>query len=222
LDGNLENGDGIGFIFSKPMDQASLRSGISFYPSLKGYFEEAGKNSIIFIPEEDYRLETEYRITLASTIKDSQGLGLFEDIHYYFTSSHHYLRVEKVTLDLSNEPLIPEGVPQDHYLLPPVLLPGMAVNIAFSSAIPQNNRKAAADSVSLSVLFPASAHNPVLVSAQWKEGGALLTLYFENFSPSGGGIDNYYQVKISSGKQGPTNGSGEYLKEDLWYVIAVR
>jgi hypothetical protein len=221
LDGALEQGDGIGFIFSKPMDPGSLRSGISFYPSIKGYFEMAGDDSIVFFPEEDYQIETEYRVTLSSGIQDSLGLGLFEEFRYYFTSSHHYLEVEKLTLDSRPEPLLPEGIVQDYFLLfssPPSL----AVNITFSQAIPPANRKAAADSVALSVLFPLSAHNPFLISAQWKDSGSLLSLFYEDLSPSGGGVDNYYQIKIGSGKQGPVNGSGEYLKEDLWYVFAVR
>jgi hypothetical protein len=221
LDGTLEPGDGIGFIFSKPMDPGSLRSGISFYPSIKGYFEITGEDSLVFFPEEEYRPETEYRVTLSSGIQDSQGLGLFEELRYYFTSSLRYLEVEKLNLDSNPEPLAPGGEVQDHILLissPPSLV----VNIAFSQAIPPANRKAASDAVSLSVLFPLSAHSPFLISAQWKDGGSLLSLCYEDLSPSGGGIDNYYQIKISSGKQGPVNGSGEYLKEDLWYVFAVR
>jgi hypothetical protein len=221
LDGRLENGEGIGFIFSKPMDTPSLRSGISFYPSIKGYFEESGDRSIIFFPEEDYQMETEYRITLSPSIQDSRGTELFEEIHYYFRSFRRYLEIEKISLDSSADLLAPGGLVQEHRLvfLDP---PSLEAHIAFSQAIPPANRKAAGDSVSLSTLFPASAHNPLLVSARWDDGGALLSLFYEDLSPSAGGIDNYYQIKISSGKQGPVNGSGEYLKEDLWYVFKVR
>jgi hypothetical protein len=220
LDGNLENMEGIGFIFSKPMDQASLRSGISFYPSIKGYFEEAGDDSIIFFPEEEYRLETEYRISIAQTVKDSLGLSLFEEARYYFSSAHHYLEVEALRLDSRTDSLLPGGLPQDHWLVSPSL-PLLRVEIGFSSAIPPANRKAALESVSLSGLFPASADNPVLISARWEDGGAALILLFENLSPSENGVDNYYQIKIASGKQGPLNGEGEYLKEDLWYVFRI-
>jgi hypothetical protein len=220
LDGKLRNMEGIGFIFSKPMDQASLRSGISFYPSIKGYFEEAGEDSIIFFPEEEYRLETEYRISIAGTVKDSLGLALFEEARYYFSSAHHYLEVEGVHLDSRLDSLLPGGGLQDHILVnrdPPTL----KVEISFSSAIPPANRRAALESVSLSGLFPASADNPVLISATWEDQDALLVLLYENFSISGNGVDNYYQIKIGSGKQGSLNGEGEYLKEDLWYVFKI-
>jgi hypothetical protein len=220
LDGNLENMEGIGFIFSKPMDPASLRSGISFYPSVKGYFEEAGENSIIFFPEEEYRLETEYRITISQTVKDSLGLSLFEEERYYFSSAHRYLEVEKVTLDSRTESLLPGGVLQEHNLINPEP-PSLKIRIAFSAEIPPAHRKAALESLSFSGLFPASANSPVLLSAKWEDKGAALVLIFESLSPSGSGIDNYYQIKIASGKQGPLNGEGEYLKEDLWYVFKI-
>jgi hypothetical protein len=220
LDNNLENTEGIGFIFSKPMDQASLRSGISFYPSIKGYFEEAGEDSVIFFPEEEYRLGTEYRITISQTVKDSLGLSLFEEARYYFSSARRYLEVEGVTLDSKTGPLLPGGVPQEHNLINAEGA-GLEIRIAFSSAIPPARRKAALEAVSFSALFPASANNPVLVSATWEDKGGTLVLFFESLSPSGGGIENYYQIKIASGERGPLNGEGEYLKEDLWYVFKI-
>jgi hypothetical protein len=219
LEGNLENGEGIGFVFSKPMDQASLRSGISLYPAVKGWFEEAGEDSVIFFPEENYRPETEYRITLSSALKDSLGLGLFKDHHYYFTIAYRYLEVEKLSLDANPRALEDGGIPQDHFLQSGSSL---ELKIAFSSAVPPAARRAAADSVSLSVLFPASAHNPDLLSVQWLDGGALLSLRYRDLSPSTGGTDNYYQIKILSGESGPAGASGEYLKEDLWYVFRAR
>jgi hypothetical protein len=219
LDKNLENMEGIGFIFSKPMDPASLRSGISFYPSIKGYFEEAGEDSIIFFPEEEYRLETEYRISISQTVKDSLGLALFEEEQYYFTSAHHYLEAE-VTLDSRVDSLLPGGVLQNHTLVN-ASPPGLKVQIGFSAVIPPASRRAALESVSLSGLFPASADNPVLISARWEDGGAVLSLLYENLSISGNGIYNYYQIKIGSGKQGPLSAREEYLKEDLWYVFRI-
>jgi hypothetical protein len=218
LDGNIANMEGIGFTFSKPMDQGSLRSGISFYPSIKGRFEEAGEDSVIFFPEEDYRIGTEYRITISQTVKDSLGLSFFEEEHHYFSASRRWLEVENLTLDSRTE--IPPGgeAPREHVMTDSGRL---RLRIAFSSAIAPANRNAAAESVSLSKLFPLSANNPALVSAKWEDGGAVLILSFENLSPSESGVDNYYQIKIASGGQGPVNGAGEYLEEDLWYVFKV-
>jgi hypothetical protein len=221
LEGNMENGEGIGFVFSKPMDQASVRSGISFYPAIKGRFEEDGENAIIFFPEEDYRPQTEYRISLSAAIKDSLGLGLFEERRYYFSSVRPCLEIEMLSLDSEPAGLAPGGIAQDHTLRSAAPDSPLDLQIVFSAAIPPAARKAAADSVSLSVLFPASARNPRLVSVQWSDKGATLSMRYTDLSPSVGNIHNYYQIKISSGERGPAGTFGEYLKEDLWYVIRI-
>jgi hypothetical protein len=224
LDGNLLEWQGIGFIFSKPMDEASVKGGISLSPSLKGYFKRDGEDRFIFIPEEPYRLEEEYRILLGDTIKDEMGLSLFEPVQMFFTGAGRYLTVDSVTLDASNIPLIPGGVIQEHYL-GPVTPPApfrLTVNINFSAVIPPEKRKAALDAVSLSVLFPPSAHNPALIEARWANGGSRLSLAWEDLSQSSAAISNYYRLSVTGGARGPQNTAGEYLKEDLWFVFCTR
>jgi hypothetical protein len=224
LDGNLLEWQGIGFIFSKPMDEASVKGGISFSPSLKGYFEKDGEERFIFIPEEPYRLEQEYRILLGDTIKDRTGLSLFEPVQVFFTGAGRCLRVDSLTLDDSNTPLVPGGLIQEHYLEPvtPPELFRLRASISFSAAIPPENRKSALDAVSLSVLFPASAHNPALLGARWSNGGSLLSLTWEDLSQSSAAVSNYYRLSILGGTKGPQNAAGEYLKEDLWFLVCVR
>ncbi|MDR0449689.1 MAG: Ig-like domain-containing protein [Treponema sp.] len=224
LDGNLLDWQGIGFIFSKPMDEASVKGGIAFYPGLQGYFEGAGEGRFIFIPEEPYRLGEEYRILLADTVKDLMGLSLFDPVQVFFTGAGRWLLVDSLSLDDSNTPLIPGGVIQDHYLGPvtppaPFRLRG---NIDFSAAIPPEKRKAALDAVSLSVLFPPSAHNPALIEARWRNGGSRLSLSWEDLSQSSAAVSNYYQLSITGGAKGPQNAAGEYLKEDIWFVFCTR
>jgi hypothetical protein len=224
LEGNLLEWQGIGFIFSKPMDEASVKGGISFFPSLKGYFKREGEDRFIFVPEESYRLEEEYRILLADTVKDRMGLSLFEPVQVFFTGAGRYLAVDSVTLDDSNTPLVPGGAMQEHYLRP-VTPPApfcLTVNIDFSAAIPPEKRKTALDAVSLSVLFPPSAHNPAPIEARWTRGGSRLSLAWEDLSQSSAAISNYYRLSVTGAAKGPQNAAGEYLKEDLWFVFCTR
>jgi hypothetical protein len=224
LDGNLLEWQGIGFVFSKPMDEASVKGGISFFPSLKGYFQREGEERFIFVPEEPYRLEQEYRILVADTVKDQLGLSLFEPAQVFFTGAGRYLAVDSLTLDDANIPLLPGGIIQEHYL-EPVTPPApfrLRTNINFSAAIPLEKRKAALDAVSLSVLFPPSAHNPALLGARWSNDGSRLSLAWEDLSQSSAAISNYYRLGISGGTKGPQNAAGEYLKEDLWFVFCTR
>ncbi|MDR3191870.1 MAG: hypothetical protein LBT87_02260 [Treponema sp.] len=224
LDGNLLEWQGIGFVFSKPMDEASVKGGISFFPSLKGYFEREGEDRFIFIPEEPYRLEQEYRILVADTVKDRLGLSLFEPVQVFFTGAGRCLTVDSLTLDDAGVALVPGGIIQEHYL-EPVTPPApfrLRASIDFSAAIPPENRKAALDAVSLSVLFPPSAHNPALLGARWSNGGSRLSLAWEDLSQSSAAVSNYYRLGISGGTKGPQNAAGEYLKEDLWFLFCAR
>jgi hypothetical protein len=224
LDGNLREWQGIGFVFSKPMDVASVKGGISFFPSLKGYFEGDGQERFIFIPEESYQPGEEYRILLADTVKDRMGISLFEQVQVFFTGAGQYLTVDSLTLDDSNVPLVPGGVIQEHYLEPaaPPAPFRLRVNINFSTAIPLEKRKAALDAVSLSPLFPSSAHNPALLGARWFKGGSQISLAWEDLSQSSADVSNYYRLNITGGSKGPQNAAGEYLEEDLWFVFCVR
>ncbi|MDR0997834.1 MAG: hypothetical protein LBL70_02105, partial [Treponema sp.] len=224
LDGNLREWQGIGFVFSKPMDEASVKGGISFFPGLKGYFERDGEEKFIFIPEEPYRLGEEYRILLADTVKDRLGISLFEPVQIFFTGAGQYLAVDSVTLDDSGVPLVPGGAIQEHYL-DPAVPPApfrLRVNINFSAAIPPEKQKSALDAVSLLPLFPPSAHNPALFGARWYNGGSRLSLTWEDISQSSAAVSNYYRLSITGGEKGPRNMAGEYLKEDLWFVFCTR
>jgi hypothetical protein len=205
------------------MDEASVKGGISFSPSLKGYFISDGEERFIFIPEESYRLEEEYRILLAGTVKDRLGISLFEPVQIFFTGAGQYLAVDSVTLD-DRTPLVPGGTIQEHYL-EPVTPPApfhLRIDINFSSAIPPEKRKPALDAISLLPLFPPSAHNPALHGARWHNDGSRLSLTWEDISQSSAAVSNYYRLGITGGTKGPQNIAGEYLKEDLWFVFCTR
>ncbi|GHV89516.1 hypothetical protein AGMMS50268_00190 [Spirochaetia bacterium] len=212
---------GIGFIFSKPMDEGSIRSGISFYPSLNGYFVKEDDRRFIFIPDEPYQLQREYRLTLAETLKDTSGLSLFEQRLIFFTAAGRFLKVDSIYFDDDPAPLLTGGAVQNYTLLSaaPALPLRLRVTIDFSSAIPLPNRKAAVDSLSLTGLFPASAANPILLSAVWLNSGSRLVLEWENFTRTDGVVQYYYQIKITAGPRGAVNQAGEYLEEDLWVVF---
>jgi hypothetical protein len=223
IDGALMEWQGIGFVFSKPMDEASIRSGISFYPALNGYFVKEDDRRFIFIPNEACQLQKEYRLTVSETVKDTSGLSLFEPELIFFTAAGRFLTVDSITFDDDPSPLAMDGSIQD-YTLKAVAAgspPGLRVTIDFSSVIPQPNRKAAADSVSLNSLFPASAANPMLLSAVWLDSGSRLVLEWENFTRTSGTIQYYYRIKITGGQRGAVNQAGEYLEEDIWAVFRV-
>ncbi|GHV55844.1 hypothetical protein AGMMS49579_19570 [Spirochaetia bacterium] len=221
LNDKLMEWQGIGFIFSKPMDEASIRSGISFYPSLNGYFVKEDDKRFIFIPNENYQIQKEYRLTIGETVKDTSGLSLFKPELVFFTTAGRFLTVDSVTFDDNAALLTMDGSVQNYTLGnaaagSPLRL---RMTINFSSVIPQPNRKAAADSISLTGLFPDSAANPILLSAVWLDSGSRLVLDWEKFTRTSGDIQYYYQIKITGGQRGAVNQAGEYLEEDICVVF---
>ncbi|GHV96649.1 hypothetical protein AGMMS50293_29690 [Spirochaetia bacterium] len=223
LHNNLLENQAIGFIFSKPMDESSVRSGISFYPSISGYFAKETEMRFMFIPEEPLQLQKEYRLTITDSIKDTSGLSLYKPQHIYFTTALQYLEVMQITFDtnINPTPMPFDGSVAD-FTMPTSDLVPLETTIDFSTVIPQDKRNTAVNTISLTTLFPASAKIPSLISAHWSSGGSRLSLTWNNFSISSAGIENYYILKIGGGTTGVTNQASEYLKEDVCVIFITR
>jgi hypothetical protein len=219
LDNQLLENQAIGFSFSKPMDEASVSAGISFFPSISGYFIKETESRFIFIPDNQYQISKEYRITIAETIKDSSGLALYEPAYLFFTTANQFLRIAKITFDDNTNPMPVDGTIVDYSMLPP-LNPANPVIlktvINFSTAIPLDKHYDAVNVVSLNVLFPTSANNPSPISAYWSDGGARLAVEWAGFSIStSSDIKNYYMLKVGGGQGGFKNQANEYMEADV-------
>jgi hypothetical protein len=212
LDGQLLEKQSIGFIFSKPMEEASVKSGISFYPNINGYILKRDEYKYIFVPEETYRLKEQYRIQIARAISDVSGLKLFEDKSYFFTAMNDYIKIIAVKFD-DNTYAMPADKRINEYKI--AANNNMRVTINFSSAIPAEHRSKAVDAVSLDVLFPLSTANPSLISIGWSDNGSKLSMTWEGLQASTAGIEQFYSLTISGGRNSVINGFGEYLEEDV-------
>jgi hypothetical protein len=213
LDGTLLEQQAVGFIFSKPMDETSVRGGITFYPHVNGYMVKATDVSFIFVPEERYRLQKQYRITIAKTVCDTSGLPLFEDTLCFFTTINNYLTVTEVRFDDTD--VMPTDGSICDFTVP--ALNNIRTKITFETAIPASLRKKATDSVSLQALFPLSAANPVLISSFWDDSGVTLT--WQGFTKTTASIEYFYIMTVKGGDGGVINGAGEYLEEDVCVVF---
>jgi len=221
LDNNLLEKQAIGFLFSKPMDEAFVVGGVNFSPSISGYFIKETDMRFIFIPNDFYQLQREYRITISDSIKDTSGLPLYEQQYIFFTTANQFLSVSNITFD-DNTLMPTDGTIINYSMIPP-LLPinpvQLKTTIDFSTNIPQENQNAAVSSISLNVLFPDSANNPTLVSAYWSDGGSRLSIEWSGFTISSSIIENYYMLKVSSGQNGVKNRVNEYLEEDVCVIF---
>jgi hypothetical protein len=222
LDNNLLDNQAIGFSFSKPMDEASVVSGISFSPSINGYFVKETESRFIFIPTGNYQLGREYRITIADTIRDTSGLTFFEPEYIFFTTANQFLQVIEITFDDNTAPMPTDGTIYNYTMIPPshpTIPVQLKTVINFSTVIPYSMRHDAVNMISMDVLFPATANNPVLISAYWSDGGARLSIEWSGFSISNGDIKNYYRLSINGGQNGVKNQANEYLQEDVCVIF---
>jgi hypothetical protein len=218
LDGNLIENQAIGFIFSKEMDEQSVRSGITLYPSVNGYFIRDTDFSFIFIPESNYQLKKNYRITLSDSIMDKAGISLYEEKVIYFTTINDYLEINSIVFDDYNNMSFADDI--NEYT---IIGNRLGITINFSTMIPQKYRKRCVDSISLSVLFPDTAMFPTLLSTVWNEPGYQLKLTYQDFTSSTfAGIDNYYILEIKSGSNNVINNSEEYLEDDVCVIFISR
>ena len=225
LDNNLRDNQAIGFSFSKPMDEASVVAGISFFPSISGFFVRETDRRFIFVPNTYWQLQREYRITIADTIRDSSGLPLFQPKFIFFTTANRFLEVTGITFD-DHTALMPiDGSIVNYVMIPPSPSTSpvrLRTTINFSTSIPVNMRHDAVNAISLDVLFPASANSVVPISAFWSDGGSRLSIEWSGFSISSGDIENHYILRVGGGRNGVRNQANEYLEEDVCVIFIAR
>ena len=225
LDNHLLENQSIGFSFSKPMDETTVSSAISFFPSISGFYVKETESRFVFIPNDNYQICKEYRIIISDTAKDTSGLSLYEPMYIFFTTANQFLAVTEITFDNNTVPVPVDGTIID-YVIKPLILPNdpytIGTVINFSTAIPREQRHDAVNAISLTVIFPDTANSPLPFSAYWSDGGARLTIEWSGFSVSSGDIINYYLLKISGGQNGIKNGANEYLETDVCVIFIAR
>jgi hypothetical protein len=212
LDGELLEKQAIGFIFSKPMEESSVKNGVIFTPNINGYMLKESDYKYIFIPEEAYQLKKQYRVQASRTISDISGLKLFEDKSYFFTTVNDYIKISAIKFDDNSDSMHSNGTISDYTVASDGRL---RVTINFSSAIPEEHRSKALSSVSLEILFPLSTANPALVSVTWGDKGSALNMAWEGLEKSAGVIEQFYSLNIKGGRNGVINDYSEYLKDDV-------
>ncbi len=223
LDGNLHEKFPIGFVFNKPIDIESLRSALSFEPTIPGYVvaDKSTPTQFLFIPEQHYSLDTRYTLSISTSLQDTAGLRLFSDKQFYFTSAQRYLEV--LSINFGNT-IVARSFPAENaeYTVKKTDNGNeLEVYIHFSSAIGSKDKKRSIEAVSMQAFFPTTANTPVLQEVSWNLAGDTLFMRWNNFSVSEE-FENQYKLFIRGGVDGPVNQAGEYIKEDLWLVFTVR
>ncbi|MBO5731162.1 MAG: hypothetical protein J6R67_08195 [Treponema sp.] len=159
------------FQFSKDMDFDSVNSGLRFEPSCAGQLRRGNNNrEFLWVPEENWSLEEEYRVVVSAEVQDLSGISLGKQQEAYFTVDNDFLQVLSVslgdggteikdfqspeTLQINLQDAVPVSVQsQDSTIM---------TKITFSKDFDPEGLVQALDSISMEVFFPLTASYPVL------------------------------------------------------------
>ena len=230
IDGLIKSKEPIGFIFSKSMNYASIKSGISFSPSISGYFlkDRDSDKKFIYVPEDFYTIGQEYLITISETVQDMHGISLHEKVKKTFHPYEDYLKIGRLSFDgntvydnPSYNPMlaIPTTVNQTVTANTEGTYNLNNVQIDFSDTVGYENTAAINNMITLSLLFPLSSKAPIKYSVMWNAGYTGIIISWTNITQSTTDIDTYYTLKITGGKNGIQTSNGQYLKDDVCLII---
>ena len=227
---SLSDSSPVAFMFSELMDYESVKSSITFLPSISGslypvpdeYSTESYDKAklFVYVPDKNYLPETEYCIKISRSACSVSGLKLYENYKTYFTSASKYLTIEKLVLNGktvsmdcdSNE----KGKPGSDTIenISDEYDGTLYAQIYFSTVIDSDCRNAAADALSCFLIFPSTASSPVLRSVWWNTEGSVLNAEWDGLSVSDRELP-LYELTVSGGLGGVTNINGEYMEDDV-------
>lgn len=221
IDRNISKRECIGFIFSKQMDFSTLKSGISISPNINGYFYQATSDGkkYLFVPLSDYEIETKYLITISSSVKDSIGNALYQEIKKEFYSGDSYLEIVSLNIGGVDYSTIPDELEASTSTVDANEI--LTAIITFSNPIDLNSRYAVMNNISLNLQFPMTSASPILLSSKWDSSNTVLTLNWGNITKSTSENKTYYDLKFNGGKSGLTTGNGRYMEDSLCIHIKV-
>lgn len=231
---NISISDSIGFNFSKQVDLNSCKSGITFSPSVSGTFFQ-DNTRIIFIPDNDFKINQKYTITISTSIKDTTEIPLTEKKVFCFTPINDYLQISSFSINnnlslplykaLTNSTPIPEI---------DISSVGKAfISVTFSDSLSLESLQNLERHISFQAYFPNYIKTPVITNIQLSPDKKTVLYEFENISvpknpESKESVENQkcekylYKLSIRSDKNYLHNSENEYLKEDLCTIIQVK
>lgn len=218
----LEYGDAFRIVFSEDMDRDSVDSAFSLEPALAGNKYWLGDNTLIFVPERGWVMDTDYTLRIGKEAESANGIVMAED--YYAL-----LRPDIEQMELSSlECLTGAGFTLTAYssaaardLPTEATSPyDIAFSLVFSRSFPTNAEKQAAqDTISCYETF-SSAGSPRAATFGWSSD-TTLTITFAGFNADPD-KDHYYILEITGGEQGIRNSEGSFMKETVKQLFRSR
>lgn len=200
--------------FSRPMDLESAEGAFSISPALAGNLYREGEDTLIFVPEEGWLMDTEYTIRVSDNGKSLDGIALREDFIHSFTADIDLLTLSSLTCLNNGETLTTYDSSSPVDLLAAAVSPyDQVFRFNFSCPFSTDAEKQELQSrITFYEVF-SSDGSPRGATYSWFSDYTL-TITFSGFHATAG-REHYYLLEIPGGNTGIRNGRGSFLKENV-------
>jgi hypothetical protein len=208
--------DALLITFSEDIQTDSLTSAFTLTPTVKGTILRISAGVYAFTPESRFVMDQHYTLRISETVKDPSGNKLAFPYERSFTpdipvqvvqsikavysaaevewSIFNSLDAKAVTIDVTGT---------------------LRLVLRFKEPFSAECGAKLVSAIVLDGYFPSSLADPSLVTAFWA-GDLTLSLTFTGLQKSTSEIGRYYKLTVPGGAPSSDNGSGSFLKEDVW------
>ncbi len=224
VDGQLRDAQGIGLVFSKPMDFVSVSNALAVTPVVKGQLLPDRDNPcrFVWLPSQNWQIDTLYSLLIDDSASDTEGKTLFETSKCFFKVFNQHLAITNISLD--DNLVVTDFDDKNLACFLPRCSDGTLAcegEICFSSPIELMSRFSITELVGFEPLFPITGENPVIESVDWNEDGTSVVIRWRGFTPSSDTEEYFYRLTIFGGKNGIKSMNGDYLKEDICVTLNI-
>lgn len=204
------------FNFSEDIRTDSLSSALTSTPSIKGTLLRVSSAVYALIPDERFVMGQRYTLRIAGTVEDLSGNKLASPYEQSFTPDipiQAVLSIKAVYAATEDEWTAFNTLDAKPVSIDVTGLLHLVIQFAVPFTVESGAHLVSA--IVLDGFFPASLADPSLVSAAWT-GGQTLSLIYAGLEKSSSEIGKYYKLTLPGGAASSDNGTGSFLKDDVW------
>jgi len=208
------------FNFSEDIRLDSLSSALTVTPAIKGTLLRVSPGLYALIPDARLVMGQSYTLRIAPTVEDLSGNRLAFPYERRFTPDipmQEVLSIKAVYPSSEDEWSVFNALDAKPISVDVTGMLHLVIQFAQPFSVGSGARLVSA--VTMHGFFPGSAADPSLVSAIWTDG-LTLSLVYAGLEKGASEAGNYYKLTIPGGAASSDNGSGSFLKEDVWLYFA--
>jgi hypothetical protein len=208
--------DALLFTFSEDVRTDSLSSAFTSTPTIKGTLLRVSSGVFALIPEARFVMGQHYVLRIAETVEDLSGNKLAIPYERSFTPDipiQAVLSIKAVYASTEAEWSVFNTLDAKPVSIDVTGILHLVIRFAEPFSVESGAKLVSA--ITLEGFFPGSLSDPPLVSAVWT-GGLTLSLVYTGLAKGTPEAGNYYKLTLPGGAVSSDNGSGSFLKEDVW------